>query len=75
MSCCREADLQTCRFTPHGRSQVEPEGTVVRTRDADAEGEGRFELQEWVSAVGGLTALLLGAMLILGLVYLLVAAH
>lgn len=48
---------------------------MVRTRDADAEGEGRFELQEWVSAVGGLTAMLLGAMLILGLVYLLVTAH
>lgn len=58
------------------RSGGEREGNVVRTRDADTEaGEGRFELQEWVSAVGGLTAMLLGAMLILGLVYLLVAGH
>jgi hypothetical protein len=49
---------------------------VVRARDADTEaGESRIELQEWLSAVGGLTALLVGAMLILGLVYWLMASH
>jgi hypothetical protein len=42
--------------------------------DAEA-GEGRIELQEWLSAVGGLAAMLVGAILILGFVYVLVAAH
>lgn len=49
---------------------------MVRARDADVEaGESRIELQEWLSAVGGLAALLVGAMLILGFVYLLMARH
>lgn len=49
---------------------------MVRTRDADPDAsEGRFELHEWVSAVGGLAVLLLSAILILGLVYQLVTGR
>lgn len=49
---------------------------MTRARDADAEaGEGRIELQDWLSAVGSLAAMLVGAILILGFVYLLMARH
>jgi hypothetical protein len=49
---------------------------MTRARKADPEpGENRFELQEWLSAVASLAAVLLGAVLILGVAYLLVAAR
>ena len=49
---------------------------MTRARDRDPEpGESRFDFQEWLSAVANLAAVLLGAVLILGAAYLLVAAR
>ena len=52
------------------------ENAMTRARDRDPEpGESRFDFQEWLSAVANLAAVLLGAVLILGAAYLLVAAR
>ena len=49
---------------------------MIRAREREREpAEVRFELQEWLSAVVVLGAVLLGAIGTLGLVYLLMAAR
>ncbi|MCC2670911.1 MAG: hypothetical protein K0Q72_3382 [Armatimonadetes bacterium] len=46
---------------------------MTRVREAESEPvDSRFDFQEWLSAVAGLAAVLLGAVLILGAAYLLV---